>query len=81
MDDESLGRTIRLGAALWALPHGPIPDEEAPETATARAQVAALLTELGWTTLELGELSPVHRSLVASVATPFGSGIRVTSAT
>lgn len=79
MDDESLGRTIRLGAALWALPHGPIPDEEAPET--ARAQVAALLTELEWTTLELGELSPVHRSLVASVATPFGSGIRVTSAT
>ncbi|MFI8354714.1 MerR family transcriptional regulator [Streptomyces cyaneofuscatus] len=35
-----------------------------------RAQVATLLTELGWsTTLELGELSPVHRSLVASVAT------------
>lgn len=39
-------------------------------TATARAEVAALLTELGWTTtLELGELSPVHRSPVASVAT------------
>ncbi|MET9095661.1 MerR family transcriptional regulator [Streptomyces cyaneofuscatus] len=70
VDDESLGRTIRLGAALWALPHGPTPDEEAPETATARAQVATLLTELGWsTTLELGELSPVYRSLVASVAT------------
>ncbi|MFD4901184.1 MerR family transcriptional regulator [Streptomyces sp. ADI93-02] len=70
IDDESLGRTIRLGAALWALPHGPEPDEDAPETATARAEVARLLSELGWTTaLELGELSPVHRSLVASLAT------------
>ncbi|MFI7235010.1 hypothetical protein [Streptomyces cyaneofuscatus] len=39
-------------------------------TTTARAQVATLLAELGWsTTLELGGLSPVHRSLVASVAT------------
>ncbi|WP_328906059.1 MerR family transcriptional regulator [Streptomyces sp. NBC_00234] len=70
VDDESLGRTIRLGAALWALPHGPAPDEEAPETATARAEVDRLLGELGWTTArELGELSPVYRSLVASVAT------------
>ncbi|MFD6278410.1 MerR family transcriptional regulator [Streptomyces sp. NPDC060209] len=70
VDDESLGRTIRLGAALWALPHGPEPDEEAPETVIARAEVTRLLTELGWTTaLELGELSPVHRSLVASLAT------------
>lgn len=70
VDDESLGRTIRLGAALWALPHGPEPDEDAPETAAARAEVTRLLTELGWTTTrELGELSPVHRSLVASVAT------------
>ncbi|MFF3036107.1 MerR family transcriptional regulator [Streptomyces rubiginosohelvolus] len=70
VDDESLGRTIRLGAALWALPHGPSPDEDAPETAAARAHVTELLTELGWSTvLELGDLSPVHRSLVASVAT------------
>ncbi|MFD9503888.1 MerR family transcriptional regulator [Streptomyces sp. NPDC060035] len=70
VDDESLGRTIRLGAALWALPHGPEPDEDAPETATARADVARLLADLGWTTArELGELSPAHRSLVASVAT------------
>lgn len=70
VDDESLGRTIRLGAALWALPHGPDPDEDAPETATARAEVTRLLGELGWeTALELGDLSPVHRSLVASVAT------------
>ncbi|GAA2983733.1 MULTISPECIES: MerR family transcriptional regulator [Streptomyces] len=69
-DDASLGRTMRLGAALWALPHGPEPDENAPETVTARADVARLFTELGWTTTqEIGELSPVHRSLVASLAT------------
>ncbi|MFK0102489.1 MerR family transcriptional regulator [Streptomyces sp. NPDC091040] len=70
VDDESLGRTIRLGAALWALPHGPEPDEEAPETAAARAEVDALLDRLGWTgAREIGELSPVYRSLVAGLAT------------
>ncbi|MFF2224612.1 hypothetical protein ACFVV7_14965 [Streptomyces globisporus] len=53
-------------------PHrgGPSPEEDAPETAVARAHVTELLTELGWSTvLELGDLSPVHRSLVASAAT------------
>ncbi|WP_405913475.1 MerR family transcriptional regulator [Streptomyces sp. NBC_00963] len=70
VDDASLGRTIRLGAALWSLPHGPEPDDEAPETATARAEVDRLLDQLGWESVrEIGELSPVHRSLVASVAT------------
>ncbi|MFE2375157.1 MerR family transcriptional regulator [Streptomyces sp. NPDC059398] len=70
VDDASLGRTIRLGAALWSLPHGPEPDEEAPETAAARDEVARLLDQLGWASVrEIGELSPVHRSLVALVAT------------
>ncbi|MFD4034071.1 MerR family transcriptional regulator [Streptomyces sp. NPDC058637] len=70
VDDESLGLTIRLGAALWALPHGPAPDEDAPETATARTEVAAMLAELGRPTAEeLGELAPAHRSPVGSVAT------------
>lgn len=70
VDDESLGRTIRLGAALWSLPHGPDPDDEAPETVAARAEVDRLLDRLGWTTAqEIGPLSPVHRSLVASLAT------------
>ncbi|MDP5315007.1 MerR family transcriptional regulator [Streptomyces poriferorum] len=69
-DDESLGRTIRLGAALWSLPHGPDPDEEAPETAAATAEVERLLDRLGWSTArEIGSLSPAHRSLVASLAT------------
>ncbi|WP_328331843.1 MULTISPECIES: MerR family transcriptional regulator [unclassified Streptomyces] len=70
VDDASLGRTIRLGAALWSLPHGPEPDDEAPETAVARTEVDRLLDQLGWESVrEIGELSPVHRSLVASVAT------------
>ncbi|MFB6506563.1 MULTISPECIES: MerR family transcriptional regulator [unclassified Streptomyces] len=70
VEDESLGRTIRLGAALWALPHGPEPDEEAPETAAAREVVERLLERLDWATAqEIGSLSPTHRSLVSSVAT------------
>ncbi|MFI8929825.1 MerR family transcriptional regulator [Streptomyces sp. NPDC053474] len=70
VDDESLGRTIRMGAALWALPQGPEPDEADPTVAGARAEVDLLLRRLGWeTSRELAELSPVHRSLVAAVAT------------
>ncbi|MEW2527129.1 MerR family transcriptional regulator [Streptomyces sp. NPDC047071] len=70
VDDDSLGRTIRMGAALWALPQGPEPDEADPAVAGARAEVDLLLRRLGWeTSRELAELSPVHRSLVAAVAT------------
>lgn len=69
-DDTSLSRTIRLGAALWSLPHGPEPDEEAPETAAAVSEVEQLLDRLGWSTAqEIGALSPSYRSLVASLAT------------
>ncbi|WP_371576697.1 MerR family transcriptional regulator [Streptomyces sp. NBC_01314] len=70
VDDESLGRTIRLGAALWALPQTPGPDEEDPLTVAATAEVDRLLRTLGWEAArEVGSLSPVHRSLVALVAT------------
>ncbi|KND42366.1 MULTISPECIES: MerR family transcriptional regulator [Streptomyces] len=70
VDDESLGRTIRLGAALWALPQTPGPDEEDPVTVAATAEVDRLLQRLGWDAArEIGALSPVHRSLVALVAT------------
>ncbi|WP_031485196.1 MerR family transcriptional regulator [Streptomyces bicolor] len=69
VDDDSLGLTMRLGAALWELPQGPEPDEADPATAGARAQVDRLLAELGWESArEIGALSPVHRSLVALVA-------------
>ncbi|MFJ6050675.1 MerR family transcriptional regulator [Streptomyces sp. NPDC092307] len=81
VDDDSLGRTMRLGAALWALPREPEradgksdggDDREGEDEAmtAARAEVDQLLRTLGWSTArELGELSPVHRSLVAAVAT------------
>ncbi|MBT2478922.1 MerR family transcriptional regulator [Streptomyces sp. ISL-94] len=72
VDDDSLGRTIRLGAALWALPQDPETDDEDEDevTAAARGEVDRLLEMLGWSTArELGALSPVHRSLVVAVAT------------
>lgn len=70
VDDESLGRTIRIGAALWALPQGPEPDDEDPAVVTARREVGVMLEALGWSTArEVGDLSPVHRSLVSAVST------------
>ncbi|MFJ7271773.1 MerR family transcriptional regulator [Streptomyces sp. NPDC099050] len=69
VDDESLGRTMRIGAALWALPQGPEPDGADPAVITARREVDRLLEMLGWSSArEVGELSPVHRSLVSAVA-------------
>ncbi|SEN99983.1 MerR family transcriptional regulator [Actinacidiphila rubida] len=68
VDDESLGQTIRLGAALWEMPHEPEPDESDPETAVVRAEVDRLLERLGWSTArELGTLSPNHRVLTATM--------------
>ncbi|MFD8597941.1 MerR family transcriptional regulator [Kitasatospora sp. NPDC059646] len=75
VDDDSLGLTIRLGAALWALPQCPEPPEPAPAAedpsdAAARSLVDDLLDRLGWSTArELGDLSPAHRSLVTTLAT------------
>lgn len=59
IDDDSLGRTIRLGAALWALPQEPEPDEDDPDVVAAAAEVDRLLETLGWeTSRELSSLSP-----------------------
>ncbi|WP_035846639.1 MerR family transcriptional regulator [Kitasatospora azatica] len=69
VDDESLGRTIRLGAALWALPRAAELAQDDPDVTAARRQVDLMLEQLGWTdAAELGELSPIYRELVASVA-------------
>ncbi|MFF4578713.1 MerR family transcriptional regulator [Streptomyces sp. NPDC001389] len=71
VDDDSLGRSIRLGAALWALPHPPAPDaeEEDEARATARREVDRLLEEVGWESArELAPLNPDHTSLVEAVA-------------
>lgn len=69
VDDDSLGRTIRLGAALWALPQVPEPDEDDEYVRAAHREVGALLTTLGWTNAKaLTTISPAYRSLVVGVA-------------
>ncbi|MFJ9734548.1 MerR family transcriptional regulator [Streptomyces sp. NPDC101171] len=69
VDDDSLGRTIRLGAALWALPQVPDPDEEDEAVRAAHEEVGALLDRLGWgNARRLTSISPAYRSLVVAVA-------------
>jgi DNA-binding transcriptional MerR regulator len=68
-DDESLPRTVRLGAAMWALPQVPEPDEEDEYVQAAHQEVAALLDQLGWENAkQLTSISPAYRSLVVAVA-------------
>ncbi|MER5183052.1 MerR family transcriptional regulator [Streptomyces sp. NPDC002896] len=70
VDDDSLGRTIRLGAALWALPQVPEPDAEDEYVQAARRAVDRLLETLGWSNARaLITISPAYRSLVVAVAT------------
>jgi len=47
VDDDSLGRSIRLGAALWALPQVPEPDADDEYVRAAHEEVTALLDRLG----------------------------------
>ncbi|MGW2049223.1 MerR family transcriptional regulator [Streptomyces sp. NPDC001858] len=69
VDDDSLGRTIRLGAALWALPQVPEPDTEDDHVRAAQQEADELLRTLGWSNARLlTTISPAYRSLVVSVA-------------
>lgn len=69
VDDDSLGRTIRLGAALWALPQAPEPDTEDEHVRAAHQETDDLLRTLGWANARLlTTISPAYRSLVVSVA-------------
>ncbi|WP_405589528.1 MerR family transcriptional regulator [Streptomyces sp. NBC_01092] len=69
VDDDSLGRAIRVGAAVWALPQVPEPDEEDEYVQAAHAEVDTLLDRLGWENAKrLSTLSPAYRSLVVGVA-------------
>ncbi|MFE2066845.1 MerR family transcriptional regulator [Streptomyces sp. NPDC059467] len=69
VDDDSLGRTIRLGAALWALPQVPEPDEDDEYVRAAHDEVGTLLDRLGWENAkQLTTISPAYRSLVLAVA-------------
>jgi len=71
-EDESLSQHLRLGAAVWALPHGPEPHEgaaEAPETARAREEANTLLDQLGWAHgRDARDDSPAYRMLVEAIA-------------
>jgi len=71
-EDESLSQHLRLGAAVWALPHGPEPHEgaaEAPETVRAREEANALLDQLGWAHgRDARDDSPAYRMLVEAIA-------------
>ncbi|MFJ1971626.1 MerR family transcriptional regulator [Streptomyces sp. NPDC087903] len=70
VDDDSLGRTMRLGAALWALPQVPEPDAEDEHVLRARLEVDRLLKTVGWSNARaLVTISPAYRSLVVAVAT------------
>ncbi|MER6785086.1 MerR family transcriptional regulator [Streptomyces sp. NPDC000658] len=69
VDDDSLGRTMRLGAALWALPRAPEPDADDEYVRAAHREADDLLVGLGWANARLlTSLSPAYRSLVVSVA-------------
>ena len=69
VDDDSLPRTIRLGAAMWALPQVPEPENEDEYVQAAHREVAALLDQLGWENAkQLSTISPAYRSLVVVVA-------------
>ncbi|MFF3320970.1 MerR family transcriptional regulator [Streptomyces sp. NPDC002889] len=68
VDDDSLDHHMRLGAAVWAIPHGPDPDEKDPATAAAHRTADALLEQLGWSFgRELGAESPAYRMLVEAI--------------
>ncbi|MFI0167121.1 MerR family transcriptional regulator [Streptomyces sp. NPDC017095] len=69
VDDDSLGRTLRLGAALWALPQIPEPDEDDEFVRAAHREADALLDRLEWSRAKLlTTISPAYRSLVVAIA-------------
>ncbi|MFP3987676.1 MerR family transcriptional regulator [Streptomyces sp. E11-3] len=70
VDDDSLDPHLRLGAAVWALPHEPQPDAADTSYEPALRAADALLGEVGWGfSREEGETSPAYRMLVGAIAT------------
>ncbi|WP_199566126.1 MerR family transcriptional regulator [Streptomyces corynorhini] len=74
VEDESLDRHKRIGAAVWALPHGspgPAGDGEGPDEVREEATRAVdeALERIGWTFSRAeGDSSPAYRMLVDAVA-------------
>ncbi|MGW2343911.1 MerR family transcriptional regulator [Streptomyces sp. NPDC001661] len=70
VDDESLGTTFRLGAALWAMPQPPEAPADDPLTAEVTEAVDRFLGDMGWhNAREIGALSPTYRTLVTTIVT------------
>jgi DNA-binding transcriptional MerR regulator len=70
LDDDSVDQHTRLGAASWALPHGPEPAWDDKGTRAARATADALLETLEWRfSGDLGAESPAYGMLVAAIDT------------
>ncbi|MFF2850402.1 MerR family transcriptional regulator [Streptomyces sp. NPDC058001] len=72
VDDDSLDHHVRMGAAVWSLPHHPDAaapaDPDDPVTEAARAEAAALVAKVGWTFAgEQGDQSPAYRMLVGAL--------------
>jgi DNA-binding transcriptional MerR regulator len=69
VDDASLPRAHRVGAALWAMPPVAKPEPDDGHVRETRAVMEGLLEALGWThARELAPLSPAFASLVAAGA-------------
>ncbi|MFD3839536.1 MerR family transcriptional regulator [Streptomyces sp. NPDC058642] len=69
VDDDSLPRAMRLGAAVWATPQVPEPDADDEFVRGARASMEELLRTLGWSNAQaLTTISPSFRSLVVATA-------------
>ncbi|MFJ9122573.1 MULTISPECIES: MerR family transcriptional regulator [unclassified Streptomyces] len=70
VDDESLGTTFRLGAALWAMPQPPEAPADDPLTAEVTEAVDRFLGDMDWQNArEIGVLSPSYRALVTTIVT------------
>ncbi|MDN3025098.1 MerR family transcriptional regulator [Streptomyces sp. S.PB5] len=69
VDDDSLPRATRLGAAVWAMPQVPEPDADDEFVQGARVAMEELLRTLGWSNaLAMTTVSPSFRSLVVAAA-------------
>ncbi|NUP19470.1 MAG: MerR family transcriptional regulator [Streptomyces sp.] len=69
VDDDSLPRAMRLGAAVWALPQVPEPDADDEFVQGARVVMEGLLKTLGWSNAQaMTTVSPSFRSLVVATA-------------
>ncbi|MEV3860987.1 MerR family transcriptional regulator [Streptomyces sp. NPDC050095] len=70
VDDETLGTTFRLGAAMWALPQPPEAPADDPLVREVTEVVDRCLEAVGWEhAREIGALSPSYRWLVTTVTT------------